>query len=457
VACDGPMPDFSLRAIDGAALGQGLPSTFLFGAASAAHQIEGGEHNDWTEWEPGSFPDGSPHVLNHDTSQIADGSWTRWPQDVAALQQLGANAYRLSVEWSRLEPTEGAWDSTAEANYRAQLQALRAHGITPVLTIHHYTFPLWVAHQGGWEWAGVTDALGAFAGRVGQHFGDLVDIYCTINEPNFGGTAAYLWGNYPPGVQDPARFARVYVTMLHAHVAMTQALRAQDTTDADGDGRATFIGLTSTADIFEPATSSAQDAMLTQLVDDVFNEVVPRAVKTGRAKVYFPGLVDIDEEVPGIQGTFDYLGLNYYTRRMVRFDLSQDTFADEYFLPNRPASDLGYEVYPQGLYRMLKREARWGWPIFIMENGIADATGNQRPGYLRSHLYAMEQAMKDGVDVRGYLHWSLDDNFEWASGYSGRLGLFRVDVNDPDLVRTPTPAVATFRQIALEAGLAPDR
>jgi beta-glucosidase len=215
------------------------------------------------------------------------------------------------------------------------------------------------------------------------------------------------------------------------------------------------VGLTFSADIFEPETSSSQDAMMTGLVDDVFNEVVPRAVKTGRARIFFPGFVDIDEAVPGLQGTFDYLGINYYTRRYVRFDLSQDTLSRQYFMPGRAASDLGYEVYPEGLYRMLKREARWGWPIIIMENGIADETGERRADYLRSHLYAVTRAMQEGVDVRGYFHWSLTDNFEWSSGYYGRLGLFRVVVTDPDLVRQPTSAVKEFRRIAEEAGLAP--
>jgi beta-glucosidase len=454
-ACDGPLPFFTPAEVDGTALGAELPPGFLLGAATAAHQIEGGQHNDWTEWEAGAYPDGRPHIANRDTSQVAAGSWTRWPQDVEALATLGANAYRLSVEWSRLEPQPGAWDAAAFATYRAQLLALRARGITPVLTLHHYTFPLWVAAQGGWEWSGLPQAMGALAGQVGARLGDLVDVYCTINEPNVAAFDAYLWGDYPPGVQDPVRAGGAYVATLRAHAAMAAALRAQDAVDADGDGHPTRVGMAVNMNVFEPATGSPEDAMMAGFFDDIFNEMVPRAVATGRARVSLPGVVDLDEAVPGLQGTFDYLGINYYQRFLVRFDLSQDTLASQYPPPNRPRSDLGYEVYPEGLLRTLTREARWGWPLYVLESGVADATGALRPGYLRSHLYATVRALRQGVDVRGYFFWSLMDNFEWVDGYAPRLGLFRVDPGDPGLVRRPTPAVATFQQIAREAGHPP--
>jgi beta-glucosidase len=455
VACDGPGPSFSKATVDATALGTELPRGFLLGAATAAHQIEGGETNDWSVWETGSYPDGTPHIRNRDTSQIANGSWTRWPQDVEALTTLGANAYRFSLEWSRLEPTEGAWDAAAAANYRSQLLALKARGITPVLTIHHYTFPLWVEAHGGWQWDGISAALGAFAGRVASAYGDLVDVYCTINEPNVGAFEAYLWGHYPPGKKDAVQAGQVYVTMLHAHVAMTTALRALDTIDADGDGHATQVGMALHMALFEPATASALDAMMAGFDDDVFNEMIPRAVATGRARVYLPGVVDIDEAVPGLQGTFDYLGINYYRRFMVRFDLSQDALATQYALAGRPVSDLGYEIYPEGLYRTLVREARWGWPIYILENGVCDAVGDTFPGALRSHLYAVVLALRAHLDVRGFFVWSLADNFEWADGYFPKCGLFKLDTSDPGLVRQPRQVVPVFQQVAREAGLLP--
>lgn len=457
-ACD-VAPAYSPGLLAGLNLGAALPLGFLFGTATSAHQIEGGQNNDWTDWEAGSYPDGRPHIRNGDTSQIAAGSWTHWRDDLTAMQHLGANAYRLGVEWSRLEPTEGQWDQTAEANYRAQFEALRAAGITPVVTIHHYTFPKWVAAKGGWEWRdadrGISDAMGEFAALLGDHFGDVVDLWCTINEPNVAVYEAYLWGEYPPGAQDVVRMAKAYLETMKAHAKMAAALRAHDVLDADGDGRATSIGLALHVAIFDPASASPLDVTVAGLTDDVTNELVPRAASTGRVRLEVPGTISIDEEVPGLAGSFDYFGINSYTRYFVRFDLSDPSLSKQYFAPGRPASDLGYEVYPEGLYRTLVRMGRWGWPIYIFESGIADAEGSARPEYLRAHLWALEQAAATGVDVRGYFHWSLMDNFEWSLGYFGRLGLYRVDISDPKLERRPTQAVETFRQIATEMGLSP--
>jgi beta-glucosidase len=452
-ACD-VVPSFSEAMVNAAHLGAALPHGFLLGTATSSHQIEGSQQNDWADWEQGSYPDGQPHIRNRDTSQVADGSWTRWPQDVDALQALGANAYRFSVEWSRLEPEDGVWNEEAAANYRAQLVALRARGITPLLTIHHYTFPRWVAAKGGWEWndadRNVTDALAAFAGRLGDHFGDLVDFWCTINEPNVAVFDAYLFGDYPPGVQDLTRMSNAYLQTMRAHAKMAAALRASDLVDADGDGFATRIGVAHHVAIWEPTTTDTLDTTVTGLTDDFFNEMVPRAAKTGHVKLYVPGSVDLDEVVPGLEGSFDYLGINYYSRYDVRFDLSDPSLSKQYFPPGRAKSDLGYEIYPEGLYRALMRMRRWGWPMYILESGVADAAGTQMPQYLRAHLYAMEQAMAHGADVRGYFHWSLVDNFEWADGYFGKMGLFRVDQSDPGLTRQPTEAARTFEGIVLE-------
>jgi len=265
---------------------------------------------------------------------------------------------------------------------------------------------------------------------------------------------AYLWGSYPPGVQDAVRTAHAYVATLHAHAAMAAALRASDTVDADGDGNATRVGMAINMLIFEPATGSAQDAALAGLNDDIFDEMVPRAVKTGLASIHLPGVVDLDEEVPGLVGSFDYLGLNYYSRELVRLDLSQDSLASNYSYPGASLNTVGSNTYAEGLYRLLKREGRWGWPIYILENGTC-GDGSEWPDYLRAHVYAMVLALREHVDVRGYFVWSLLDNFEWSDGYASRCGLYRVDVTDPDLVRQPTAGVGTYQQLAREAGLLP--
>lgn len=456
LAC-GDRAVFRQEEIDAARLGSDFPAGFLLGAASSSHQIEGGQDNDWTVWERESYPDGQPHIMGDTPSGRAAGSWTLWPEDVRALRQLGANAYRFSVEWSRLEPAPGAWDSAAVANYRAQLAALRAQGITPMVTIQHVTLPRWFADRGGWEWDGAIEVFAQFAGRVARELGDLVDLWCTINEINVAAYEAYLAGIKPPGVRDSKRMTHVYARLLRAHGASAASVRANDQVDADGDGAATQVGVAHMVVWFEPASWHPMDTTIAAATDDFFNEAIPRAVKTGRIRLSVPMEIDLDEPAPELVGTFDFLGLNYYRRDHLRFDPASPELATTYVPLDLERSGLGWEIYPEGLYRALVRFSKYGWPIYVTENGVADATGELRPGYLERHVWAVSRARAEGAEVRGYFHWSLIDNFEWTDGYipESRFGLFAIDFDDPALTRRPTPAVETFRRVARNMGLTP--
>src|SRR5262245_24400993 len=295
----------------------GAPRGFFLGAATSAHQIEGGTHNDWTEWEKGSYPDGTPHVAGGaSAARIAD-SWNLWRTDVAALQLIGANAYRLGVEWSRLEPSPGAWDEAAAARYREMFAGLRAAGITPIVNLYHFTLPTWVAARGGWDWDGAPAALAAFAGRAGAAFGDVVDWWCTINEPNVLVAKGYLAGQWPPGVRDPRRAALALAALMRAHGLMTRALRDQDRTDADGDGHATRVGIAQNLRLFDPYSARPIDGIVAGAADWFYNESFLDAVTLGRVRVVLPKVIDIDEPFPALAGSFDYLGINYYTRDLI--------------------------------------------------------------------------------------------------------------------------------------------
>jgi beta-glucosidase len=444
----------------------GVAAGFLLGAATSAYQIEGGNQNDWTDWEAGHYPDGQPHVSDGSSAARAADSWNRWRQDVAALEQLGANVYRLGVEWSRLEPTEGAWDAAAAARYREMLMALlaaRPHPIRPMLNLYHFTLPRWVAARGGWEWSGAPQAFAAFAARAADAFGDLVDLWCTLNEPNVYAVKGYLAGQWPPGVRDPARGARVLARLLEAHGLATAALRAHDRVDSDGDGAATRIGLAHNVRVFDPEGGGPLDALVARSADDFYNRTIPEAVASGRVHIVLPTVVTIDEAAPGLRGSFDWLGINYYTRDIIRSRIARaltgrgppyEVVADA--AGTRARSDMGWEIYPEGLYRLLLTFARYGWPIIVTESGLADRAGTVRPGYIRSHIYAIDRARAEGVPVVGYLHWSLIDNFEWSRGYTGRFGLYTIDfAGDPELTRRPTPAVKTFQELAMGLGLLP--
>jgi beta-glucosidase len=429
------------------------PRGFFLGAATSAYQIEGGARTDWTDWEKGSYADGTPHVANGASAAVAADSWNKWRLDVAACKSIGANMYRLGVEWSRLEPTEGAWDIKSVARYREMFAALRASGIEPMVTLSHFTLPPWIAARGGWDWEGTPAALAAFAGRAGAAFGDLVDWWITLNEPNVYVAKGYLAGQWPPGAKDPARAVRALAAFERAHGLMTQALRAADRVDADGDGHATRIGIAHNVRVFDARTWNPVDHVAADMADDFYNEQFLDAVAHGRVHAKLPRVLEIDEPFPALAGSFDFLGLNYYTRELTVGHLLGDKHYEPTTAPGRPLSDLGWEIYPEGLYRVLKRYAARPWPLFITENGVADAHGDLRPDYLRAHLVAVDRAMSEGVNVLGYLHWSLIDNFEWSHGYDGRFGLFTIDfAHDPTLARHATPAVDTFREAARALG-----
>ncbi len=439
-ACQGAPSDGQLSKLDLS----GLPKGFLLGTATAAHQIEGGNDNDWTDWENTSFPDGGPHIANGDKSGQADDSWNRFGTDLGLMQQLHANGYRFSIEWSRLEPQRGQWDAAAAARYRDWLTQLRANGIEPMVTLFHFTLPKWVAAQGGFESDQTVDDFVAFTRRAAMAFGDLVDVWCPINEPNVYAYSAYLTGEFPPGKMDSGLAADVLARLLLAQARSGHALRETDTVDADLDGHATWIGTAHHVRVFQPASSSTLDTTVAGLTDDFFNESTPRALIDGRLKLFVPGVRDIDRYDEELAQSIDWLGINYYTRDTVRTDLFDPTFSKQYVPNGAPTSQLGWDTYPQGMYLMLRRFDAYGVPLYVTENGIADDTDTRRVEYLTRHLEALALAAHDGADVRGYFHWSLLDNFEWAQGFAPRFGLFRVDYASPDFTRSPTKAVDTF-------------
>ena len=330
----------------------GAPPGFLLGAATSAYQIEGGNHNDWTAWEKGRYPDGTPHVADGTNASRAADSWNLWRSDLAALQLLGANVYRMGIEWSRLEPAEGVWDEAAAARYREMFAALRAAHISPMVTLYHFTLPTWVAARGGWEWAGAPAALAAFAGRAGAAFGDLVDWWCTINEPNVLVAKSYLAAQWPPGVRDPRRAALVLAALMRAHGLMAGALRAdrpRSTPTATGTRRGSGSPRTCASSTRIRPTRSTRWSP--GAADGFYDESFLDAVTLGRVRVVLPRVIDIDEPFPPLAGSLDFLGINYYTRDLVVGALSGPNVYTPAAVPDHPRNDLGWEVYPEGLYR----------------------------------------------------------------------------------------------------------
>ncbi len=424
-----------------------FPAGFLWGAATSAHQVEGGNRlNDWWRFEhcPGSIADGA-------TSGAACRHYERFDEDFSLAAGDGHNAHRLSLEWSRIEPVRDRVDPAAVAHYHAVLAALRRHRLTPIVTLHHFTNPIWIADHGGWE---NRETLERFDGHVrfcAREFGDEVDWWCTINEPEVYAFRSYSEGTWPPRRRDDSAALAVMANLLEAHGRAYRILHAEDARDADGDGRAALVGYAKAWLPLEPLRAwFPLDVVRAHLENAVFNHAVARAAVTGDIHLAIPGARGVKRHVPELEGSLDYFGLNYYTRWKV------NSLSREPHVAPRGArlTDLGWEIHPAGFEEALMLAGGQGAPVLVTENGFADDADAFRPRALVEYLLHMGRAIDRGARVLGYLHWSLLDNFEWADGFRPRFGLYHVDFDHPERPRAPRRSAAVYRRI-VEANAIP--
>jgi beta-glucosidase len=415
-----------------------FPPNFLWGTATASHQVEGNNiGNDMWQWEqsPG-------HILNGDRSGLACDWWGgRWREDFDRAAQGGQNAHRLSIEWSRIEPRPGVWDDAALGHYREMLRGLHQRGLRPMVTLHHFTNPLWLVEQGGWESEQVVGRFDHFTRKVVGALRDLVDLWCTINEPNVYAYSAYGLGLWPPGRHDVRATFRVMRNMLQAHAAAYHAIHELQPSAQ--------VGVAQHVRGVRADTASPLDAAAARLQSAIFNESFVLPLRDGRVRFPLGGGRD-----RRLAGTLDYLGLNYYTREQVRFDLGQpgQLFGRRFFAPGTEISPTGFIANePEGLFAFLRWGHRLGLPIYITENGVEDATDTMRPRYLIQHLHQVWRAVNFAWPVRGYFHWSLVDNFEWERGWSQRFGLWSIDPETQ--ARVARPSAHLYGEICTENGL----
>jgi beta-glucosidase len=418
-----------------------FPSGFHWGAALSAHQAEGGNRwNDWWRFEqqPGAIRDGA-------VSGDACRHWERFDEDFARARGHGHTMHRLSLEWSRIEPARGRHDAATVAHYHEVFASLRRHGLTPLVTLHHFTNPLWIADAGGWESRPTLDRFDDFVRFCAREFGGEVDWWCTVNEPEVAAFRAYSEGAWPPARRDDARALVVMANLLEAHGRAYRILHAEDRADADGDDRAAVVGFAKHLPQLVPDRPwFVPDRVRAHVEDRVFNTAVLEAPVTGRIALSIPGAGRVDRRVPELERSLDFLGLNYYTRWRVRC-LSR---APRVAARNAVRNDLGWEVWPAGLAVAARRAAGAGAPVLVTEHGVADAADTIRPRAIVEALLGLGRAIADGTPVLGYLHWSLMDNFEWAEGYAGRFGLEHVDFADPERPRTARRSAAVLARIA---------
>jgi len=390
-----------------------FPEGFLWGTATASHQVEGGNtNNDWYLWEqqPG-------RICNGDRAGTACDWWNRAEEDFDRARELGQNTHRLSLEWSRLEPRPGEWDAAAFARYRQMLAGLRQRHLEPMVTLFHFTLPIWVAQRGGWMNPETISLYTRYVERVVRELGDLVTLWCTINEPVVYAYQSYLRGIWPPGRQSFPDAIRVLRHLLLAHGEAYRLIHA-----LQGSAQ---VGLVKNMLYVEPLRpASWLDRKWAGFMNRLYNELSLIAVTEGR---FLPPLGM--ERVPKLMDSIDFLGVNYYTRALFGVDKRQWMNSLNPRLNTAGViSDYEYgEVFPEGLYRILKHVQGYGKPIYITENGVPDADDDLRPYFILTHLAQIWRAIQEGVPVRGYYHWSLLDNFEWSEGYRMRFGLIEVD------------------------------
>ena len=397
-----------------------LGTDFLLGTATAALQIEGGDrNNNWYRWsEMKRIKDGS-HSLR------ANDHYNRLEEDIALMKDMNHHTYRLGLEWSRIEPSPGEWSNEGLSHYRRELTLLREAGIIPLVTLHHFSHPLWFEDMGGWENPDSPELFRRFTLQVLQELGHLASDWITINEPNVYALGGYVSGDWPPGKTSIPSYLRVLKNMIAAHIlAYGEIHRIRQEKLFPGKTR---VGVANHIRIFDPEDNPGARTAAT-LMDHMFHQLAVTGMVEG--KMLFP--LGVGTRPKGVMPGFymDFFGLNYYTRDIVAYaPFSLATmFGRQKSDPALAKNDLGWDIYPEGLYRICKAYySRYQVPIYITENGICDAEDNQRPRYIIEHLAQVARLRQEGVPVERYYHWTLMDNFEWIEGESARFGLVHCD------------------------------
>ncbi len=354
-----------------------FPTGFLWGAATSAYQVEGGIHGaDWSKTHP------SGRACEH---------YRLYKKDFDILEKLNLNAYRFSIEWSRIQPEPDQWNAEAIEHYRTYLEELKARGIKTMATLHHFTTPLWVTRQGGWANKKIVSSFPRFAQKMFQEYNDLVDFWVTINEPvSVYALMSYLTGEWPPHRKNPVLFLKVIQNQIRAHKKIYNAFHQQDP--------GCRVGIAKHNTYFEPLSGSLLDKI---------------PVEAAR---YFSNFFFLNR----VKDHLDYIGVNYYCHARLQFPARLRN-------ENLITTAMGWEIFPRGIYHVLQELDKYKLPIYITENGVADREDKHREEFIKDHLYWTHKAIKQGVDVRGYFYWSLIDNFEWAHGFGPRFGLAEVD------------------------------
>lgn len=404
-----------------------FPKDFMWGASTSAHQVEGGNHNQWTVWELahaaqlaktadqryGHLPDWEEIApLAKDPNNYVSGRavnhYELYEEDFKLLKKLNLNTFRFGVEWSRLEPEEGAWNQDAIEHYRSYITKLREMDIEPVINLWHWTAPIWFIDKGGFEKSANLKYFDRFVKKISDEYGHLIRYVITLNEPNNYVSFGYLLGSWPPGQKNLVKAIWTYRNLARAHRQAYKILKRHHPEMQ--------IGVAAQlANIQAKRPHNLFDEMSTKIMRYVWNWWFLRRIRKQQ----------------------DFVGFNYY-------------FSDYYsglfkrHNPKTPLNDMGWYMEPEGLYPLLLRIwSRYKKPIIVTENGVADAKDEYRRWWIEESIVAMQRALSEGVKIKGYFHWSLLDNFEWGDGFWPKFGLVAVD-REHGMKRTIRPSAKWF-------------
>ncbi|MFC1609070.1 glycoside hydrolase family 1 protein [Patescibacteria group bacterium] len=408
-----------------------FPRGFLWGASTSSHQVEGGMNNDWSDWEESNANGlaeeakikwsqwqkvNFPEMLKADNyiSGRACDHYNRFSEDFEIARKLGHNAHSFSIEWSRIEKEEGVFDKREIEHYRMVLEDLKKRNIRPFVTLWHFTNPLWLRDLGGVECKKFPFYFSRYAKFVVEELGDLVDFWITFNEPNIYTANVYVNGKWLFGKKDIMSAIRVFKNFAKAHNLTYDEIHSIR--------KGTNVGLANNILYFEPYyKKSPFDIVGAKILSHIVNREILNMTK----------------------GKHDFLAIQYYFHRLVNFPRGV-------MEGHGIASDMGWEIFPKGIYHVLKSMSKYKLPIYITENGLADSDDSRREQFIKNHLYWVHRAVKEGVDVKGYLHWSLLDNLELDKGYWPRFGL--VEVDRDTLERKVRPSALRYAKICKDNG-----
>jgi beta-glucosidase len=415
-----------------------FPRGFLWGTATAAYQVEGNNTNShWWKWEQDGHTDGK--------SGLACDWWGgRWKEDLDRAAESGQNAHRLSVEWSRIQPTPDTWDEDALEHYRNMLRGLRDRGMTPMITLHHFSDPLWLYERNSWEQAGVVALFEKFVRKTVDALKEYCTLWCTINEPNIYALYGYVLGDFPTKHRGINLASQVIANMLRGHAAAYRAIH-----EIQREARVGY------AHHHRPMVAkhswSPLDLLMRKIRYEGVNLAFPSGISTGAMKTPIGKF-----QIPEAKGTQDYLGLNYYSVDTVSFHLGKprELFTYSEYLTDADTSDGRFIAnIPAGLLETIKWAVRTypNLPILITENGINDSNDDLRRRYLAQHIHQLWRAVNFNWPVKGYFHWTLVDNFEWDRGWTQRFGLWGLDIETQKRIKRPSADL--YAEICKENGL----